>query len=199
MFNNFDEFKEYILDRKVQNDNIVLVYNGEVKTKHYKVEHSDEDSDNDYVDFNKGPLKPAAQKIIYNTNELESENLNNSLNNTIDNTLAYIYVDESIYNTITSAKKVDKKDKEVVEEESEENEQDDKDKTEDREEIKATLSVANKWNNDKKSENISKMEMLLMIIRENKMRFIIMSSLLLIVLAAYEIIVFKSYKNRKKV
>ena len=199
VFNNFDEFKEYILDRKVQNDNIVLVYNGEVKTKHYKVEHSDEDSDNDYVDFNKGPLKPAAQKIIYNTNELESENLNNSLNNTIDNTLAYIYVDESIYNTITSAKKVDKKDKEVVEEESEENEQDDKDKTEDREEIKATLSVANKWNNDKKSENISKMEMLLMIIRENKMRFIIMSSLLLIVLAAYEIIVFKSYKNRKKV
>ena len=199
VFDNFDEFKEYILDRKVQNDNIVLVYNGEVKTKYYKVLHSDDDGDNDHVDFNKGPLGPSSNDYIYRTIELESETLNNSLDNIIDNTLAYIYVDESTYNTITSAKKVDKKDKEVVEEESEENEQDDKDKTEDREEIKATLSVANKWNKDKETKSISKMEMLLMIIRENQIQFIVMCSLLLIVLVAYEIIVYKNYGKRKKV
>ena len=189
VFNNFDEFKEYILDRGVQNDNIVLVYNGEVKTKYYKVEHYD-DSDNDYVDFDKGPLKPASNEIIYYTTEMNVE--------TLDNTLEYMYEMESTFltysynidKTTVSRKKVDRKEKEVVEEESETENSDES------EEIRATLSIANKWNNDKDIENINRFEMMLMIIRHNPIQFIAICSLFLIILVAYEIIVYKNYRRK---
>ena len=221
VFYDFNEFKEYILDRNVQNDIIILMYDGEVKTRDYKTPHSNyDDSDDDYVDFNKGPLKPSSKEIVYNISELESE--------TYDNILSYMYVNEStenIYETdftsvidvasITYAlsdidesnetrKKDDNKENEVEEEEvdvdiEDEDAEEKENAEDDNGEIIASLSVADKWEKSNDAENINKKKMLLMIVRENKIQFIGVSAFLLIMLIAYEIAIYKSYRNRKKV
>lgn len=103
-----------------------------------------------------------------------------STSETLDNTIDSSFVNETIK---TYGKISGMSDTNIVEEETGKNELDNDGR------IIATLSVANMWNNN--NNKVDKLQLLLMFIRANRVGFIFMSLLLLILIIIYEILIIR--------